>query len=381
MNMNETHIEPDRVNAVVEGYFRIPAVWVGSAPANPVAEPGHVLGRQIAYKSTLSCGIDAYAMRNGLFLFDFLRSRIAQVVRVPGYERPTKPPYTPPKAHALAGAKAEQVSLLRAQIMNVHQACLISSEYAVKRRSAAMGFPVTAWSTLQSIGIAHPVPYHDDVEGVHALAMNVLDGKYASAFAPRQRRVLEVEVVAHSFASLDHILGLEEGRYLPIVEAGYQSACRSMEFRSGESLAIGWTACEQLVSEEWKQLLSISDAGRAEEARLTRDRKKKLLGRDYTASVMVEMLELHGRLTDSLYRNLEIARKARNNWAHDMKVPSGGEVFACQQAIQELLARKGIQLWLQPVFRGAGGAAWPLSIFQQVHGSYVPGFMSKTEGM
>lgn len=372
--MSGTNIEPDRVNAVVEGYFRIPAVWIGGAPADPATELGMRLGRQVAHKSTLRCGIDAYAMRNGLFLFDFLQSQIAGVIRVPGYERPTTLPYTPPKAHALAGAKAEQVSLLRAQIMNVHQACLISSEHTVRRRSAAMGFPVTAWSTLQSIGIAHPVPYHDDVEGVHALAMNVLDGKYAAAFLSNQRRVLELDVVAHAFASLDHVLSIDSGRYIPIVEAAYQSACRATEHRTGESLAIGWTACEQLISEEWKQLLSNSDVGRTQEAKLTRDRKKKLLGRDYTASVMVEMLELHGRLSDSLYKNLEIARKARNNWAHDMSVPSGIDVRACQQAIQELLARKGIHLWLQTGFRGAGGAAWPLGIFQQVHGKDVPGF-------
>ena len=370
------NIEPDRVNAVVEGYFRIPAVWIGSAPANPAVEIGMLLSRQIAYKTTLGCGIDAYAMRNGLFLFDFLRSQIGEVVRVPGYDRAGMSPHTPPRSYALAEAKAEQVSLFRAQLMNVHQACLISSEHVVKRRSAAMGFPITAWSTLHSIGIAHSVPYHDDVEGVHALAMNVLDGKYASAFVPRERRVLEVEVVAHSFESLNQVLQLEGGRYIPIVEAAYQSACRSMELRSGESLAIGWTACEQLVSDEWKQLLATSDVGRTEDAKMTRDRKKKLLGRDYTASVMVEILELHGRLTDTLYKNLEIARKARNNWAHDMTVPSGGEVWACQQAIQELLARKGIQLGLQPGFRGAGGAAWPLSIFQQVHGSDIPGFTS-----
>ncbi len=376
--MSEIHFEPDRVNAVVEGYFRIPAVWIGRAPADPAAELGIQLGSQIVHKSTLRCGINAYAMRNGLFLFDFLRSQIAGVVRVPGYKRPETLPYTPPKEHALAGEQAAQVGLLRAQIMNVHQACLTSSEHMVRHRSAAMGFPVTAWSTLKSIGIAHPVPYHDDVEGVHALAMNVLDGKYASAFVPQHRRVLEVDVVAHAFEALDHVLSVDGGRYIPIVEAAYQSACRSTELRTGESLAIGWTACEQLISEEWKQLLADIDAKRTGEAKLTRDRKKKLLGRDYTASVMVEMLESHGRLSDRLYKNLEIARKARNNWAHDMSVPSGTEVWACQQATQELLARKGIHLRLQQAFRGAGGPAWPLSIFQQVHGKDVPGFTDRT---
>jgi len=259
--------------------------------------------------------------------------------------------------------------------MNVHQACLISSEYVVKRRSAAMGFPITAWNTVRSIGINHPVAYHDDVEDIHALARNVLDGKYASAFVPNQRRMLEPEVVEHSFQALDHILSLNAGKYIPVVESAYQFACRSVEMRFGESIAIGWTVCEQLVSEEWKELLFSTDASRSKETKMSRDRKKKLLGRDYTASVMVEMLELHGKLTGALYKNLEMAHRARNNWAHDMAVPTGADIWACQQAIQELLSRKGVQLWLQTGFRGAGGAAWPLNIFQQVHGDKVPGFM------
>ena len=196
MSSNEINIEPDRVNAVVEGYYRIPAVWVGSAPEGPEVETGISLRSTIAHKSTLACGIDAYAMRNGLFLFDFLRSSIGEVVRVPGYQRPEKLPYKPPREHAEAEEKAEQVGLLRAQIMNVHQACLISAEKVRRNRSAAMGFPITAWSTVQSIGIAHHIHYHDDIENVHALARNVLDGKYSAAFVPRQRRVLETDVVA-----------------------------------------------------------------------------------------------------------------------------------------------------------------------------------------
>lgn len=379
MEHGGTIVEPDRVTAVVEGYFRMPAVWIGTPPKDPSIELGMHLGRQVAFRATLTCGIEAYAMRNGLFLFDFLKSRIGEVVRVPGYETPATLPHTPPRAHAVAGMKAEQISLLRAQIMNVHQACLISSEAIVRHRSAAMGFPITAWSTLHSIGIAHAVAYHDDVEDIHALARNVLDGKYASAFVPRQRRILEVDVVAHSFQALDHVISLEGGRYIPIVEAAYQSACRSVELRFGESIAVGWTVCEQLVSQEWKDLLASSDTGRSDETKMSRDRRRKLLGRDYTASVMVEMLELHGRLSDSLYGNLETARKARNNWAHDMEVPSGSDVWACQQAVQELLSRKGIHLRLQPGFRGAGGAAWPLNMFQQVHGDQIPGFTSGPE--
>jgi hypothetical protein len=58
VEVDATQLEPDRVSAVVEGYFRIPAVWIGSAPAEPTIETGISLGRQVVVQATLSCGID-----------------------------------------------------------------------------------------------------------------------------------------------------------------------------------------------------------------------------------------------------------------------------------------------------------------------------------
>jgi len=371
MALNLPIDEPDRVNAVVEGYFRIPAVWIGQAP--PTGTSGISVSRTVVVKKVLPCGIEAYAMRNGQFLFDFLKSRVGEVVRAPGF-RIESMPYTKPHATVKAHEKAEQISLLRTQIMNVHQAFLTSAEIELRRRSAAMGFPITAWATDSSIGISHPVAYHDDVEGIHAMARNVLEGRYTTPQMSFQRRVLEIDVVERSFDALGSVIDLDGGRYISVVEAAYQSACRATELRMGESIAIGWTACEQLVSLEWKDLLAGNDDRRGPDSKLSRDRKKKLLGRDYTASVMVEVLELNGKLDEQLYKSLEIARKARNNWAHDMKVPSGSEVWSCLDAIQRLLARRGIVVFLQSGFRGAGSAAWPIKMFQQVHGNDIAGF-------
>lgn len=364
MDSTGTEREPDRVNAAVEGYFRLPAVWIGEAPKDPTAERGMHMRALVASSMQFSCGINAYAMRNGLFLFDFLNSTVAPVVVIPSYERRVMK--LPPKAVIDAALRLEASSTLRTQIMNVHQACLISAEFLVKRRSAAMGFPVTGWNLVHTLRIDMAVPYHDDTEDVHALARNVLDGKYVPAILLNQRRVLELEVVEHSFKALDHIISCAGGKYLPIVEAAYQSASRCVEHRLGESIAIGWTACEQLITEDWKILVERTDAARTEANRMTRDRRKKLIGRDYTASVMVEMLDMSGSMSSTLYGNLEIARKARNNWAHDMKVPTGNEVWACQTAIQEMLARRGIQLQLQLGFRGSGGASWPLETLKRV---------------
>ena len=364
MENKGVHREPDRVNSPVEGYFRLPAVWIGEAPKDPDTARGMNMRALAVVNMQFSCGINAYAMRNGLFLFDFLNSTVAPVVVLPSHERRAMEP--PPRAIVDVALKLENSSTLRSQIMNVHQACLISAELLVKHRSAAMGFPVTGWNLVRALRTDLGVHYHDDSEDMHGLARNVLDGKYAPTILMNQRRVLETEVVEHSFMALDHIISCASGRYLPIVEAAYQSASRCVEHRLGESIAIGWTACEQLITEDWRTLVERTNAVRSEANRMTKDRRKKLSGRDYTASVMVEMLDFSGSMSPTLYGNLEIARKARNNWAHDMKVPTGNEIFACQAAIREMLARRGIQLHLQLGFRGSGGASWTLETLKRV---------------
>lgn len=70
--------------------------------------------------------------------------------------------------------------------------------------------------------------------------------------------------------------------------------------------------CEQLISHAWRKMIDeICDPAAGGE-RMPKDRRSKLNGRDYAASVKVEMLEMNGRIDNDLYRMLQIARKARN---------------------------------------------------------------------
>lgn len=55
---------------------------------------------------------------------------------------------------------------------------------------------------------------------------------------------------------------------------------------------MAWGVCEQLLSTAWKALLADTKAA----SRMTRERSRKLEGRDYTASVMTEILELGMRI-------------------------------------------------------------------------------------
>ena len=362
-----TLIEPDRVSPAIEGYFRIPAVWIGTVPAP--GEVGHLnppVHHEIKFQKKLSCGIEVRVQRDGLFLFDFSKWHLAPIVTIPGYTRPGFP-CTPTTEHAAAAEKAEDFAVFRAQVMNVHQACLTTAEHRVKRRSAMMGFPVTAWNTYKAISFNVPPPYHDDTEDIHALAQNVLNNKYGvKRDRPLSRRVLELEVVEESFKILNEILVRNESSVVQLVEAAYISACRSRDKRFGESVVVGWTVCEQLISLLWKTMIDPVDAQTTSATRLSKQRRSKLLSRDYTASVMVEMLEVNGRIDNKLYELLETARKARNKWAHEMKVPTQNDVYSCQRAVQNLL-KLVLNIELSHLSGGRGGVPqWPLWMWNMI---------------
>ena len=366
---NDRSIVPDRVSPAVEGYFRVPAVWIGDAPdPNAVRVLNPPVHHAVVLTKKLRCGIEARVQRDGTFLFDFSSWPLAPTIVIPGYRIPDpEQSYRVSLEHTSAENNAETHAVLRAQVMNAHQACVTTSESIVKRRAATMGFPVAAWSTHKAISFDTSPSYEDDTENIHALARNILNNKYqVPQQSPDPRRVLELEVVEHSLELLDSILAEGDEIVIQMVEAAYIAACRLREKRFGEAVTLAWGVCEQLVSLVWKNLLEDAQTSGNVTERMPRERREKLTGRDYTASVMVEMLEINGRIDHNLYRSLEVARKARNRWAHEMRVPKEREVFFCIQAVQRLLQDvKGIQLSLQSGGRG-GVPEWPVWIWERV---------------
>lgn len=251
--------------------------------------------------------------------------------------------------------------------MNAHQACLTTAESLIKRRTATMGFPVTAWNTHKAIDFDTPPSYRDDTEDTHALAQNVLNNKdRVPRERPLPRRVLEFEVVEHSLDTLDSILSTGDVILVQMVEAAYMAACRRRDKRFGEAVILAWGVCEQLISSAWNKLLEDTKTSGSGADRMPKERRDKLTGRDFTASVMVEMLEINGRIDHDLYRLLETARKVRNKWAHEMRAPKEREVDFCLRAVERLLRQvTGVLLSLQSGGRG-GVPQWPVWMWEQV---------------
>ena len=362
------NVEPDRVSPTVASYFRIPPVWVGEPLTLRDGKPGLLLrGHETVLRYNMACGIKVRAQRDGLFAFDFTDFPPATYTVLPGYVHP-EGAYRPPKEHAAAEREAETIAVYRAQIMNAHQACLTTAERLVRRRGAAMGYPVNAWNTFKSIDLEAVPAYIDDTEDERAVARNVYNDSYqVKRDRTLSRRVLELDVVAASFNLLDQVLA-SAPKSVEMVEGAYMAASRSVEKRFGESVVLGWTVCEQLISLAWGRLLDSKKVS-GEANTMTGKRIEKLTGRDYTASVMTEVLELSGVLSNEVYGWLETARKARNAWAHSMKTPNENDVHACASAARALFKQLlGIDLLLQSGGRG-GVPQWPLWMLKPPGGS------------
>ena len=355
----------DRVSPAVEGYFRIPAVWVGEAP-DPVlvVNLNPRIHHAVVLNTRLSCGIDVRVLRDGTFLFDFSSWPIAPQIMIPGYRVPN-----PGQSHRIpfdttrAENTAEEHAVLRAQTMNVHQACLATSEKVVKRRSAEIGSPLTSWNTFKGISLETAIPYVDDTEDVRALSRNVLNNKdQVYREQPHPRRILELDVIEHSLATLDQILSAHDTALIHMIEAAYLAACRCIEKRFGEAITLAWGVCEQLLSSAWQELkdeIKSSD-------RMRKKRKNKLEGRDYTVSVMTEILEMNDRIDHDLYLLLEDTRRTRNNWAHNMLTPTVNDADKAIRAAERLFGQvKGIHVSLG--FFGRGGVPqWNIWVWDEV---------------
>ncbi len=358
-------IIPDSVSPAIEGYFRIPPVWIGKEPEPASLESFNPqICHEIVLNMQLNCGIEACVQRDGTFLFDFSSWSLAPSVVIPGYRIPNiESAYRPPKENISAENQAEAFAILRAQVMNVHQAFLATSEHVVRRRGAGMGFPVTSWNTHKAIYFGPP-HYADDSEDVRALARNVINNvNRASETQSIPRRVLELDVVEHSLQSLDQLLIARDKVLIQMIETAYLAACRCSEKRFGEAITLAWGVCEQLISSAWNTLLDDVQSGR-----MPKKRKKVLNGRDYTASVVTEILELNGIIDHELYLLLNEARKFRNKWAHQLTEPDESDVHKAIRATENLLFQiKGVKLFLQAGGRG-GVPAWNIWIWEQVRG-------------
>jgi hypothetical protein len=155
----------------------------------------------------------------------------------------------------------------------------------------------------------------------------------------RSRRSLDLEVVKHSFELLDKVVRLSVPNSLMLVELLYKSGIHYAAHRYAEALILCWTVCETLINHVWEQY--IDSCNMTPVGRVNSKRKEKLSGRDFTASVISEVLELNGLITHELFLGIDKVRRARNAWLHSLGDVSDREASSAIRTAEKMLESVG----------------------------------------
>ena len=124
------------------------------------------------------------------------------------------------------------------------------------------------------------------------------------------------------------------------------------EFKVGNyqvSLVLAWFVIESLLIRRWKIMLDSKNRNMPNgESRINSDRKKNLIdGRDYSASVITNIMELCDNLPYELYRRVDTARVKRNavvHTKHNSEIIPKDCVNAIEVALELLFEETGLYL-------------------------------------
>jgi hypothetical protein len=101
---------------------------------------------------------------------------------------------------------------------------------------------------------------------------------------------------------------------------------------------MAWSVVEAILNLKWKQLLKNADVKNEGHTSFNKDRRKLLEGRDYTASIISQMLSITGNLNDELLQKADHARKQRNDFAHKLECVDPDDVVKVVQLGTALLS-------------------------------------------
>ncbi len=107
------------------------------------------------------------------------------------------------------------------------------------------------------------------------------------------------------------------------------------QLESNQAFILGWTIIEQYLNYKWEQLLK----GK----RISNKRIDKLKSRDYTVSVVCEILNLMGEQSDDEYAKFNKLRRARNDFMHELKPISSQLAHKAVSTARDLLKQRCVE--------------------------------------
>lgn len=243
----------------------------------------------------LSSGLSVSALRGAILSFDFKECPEANIVDDDSF----------PSGHFDALVAATQV---RVRMINGFSYCLHVARIT-EENHGMVGFRVNHADLLQ---------FADNGFGVSGPAVSrlpMLPGIGFSVAFGRGEIIPETTIDAAA-SLLDSIMLHDFGKALELITLANDALVSYKAHDFSAALVTAWTICEALLEHYWRTYIGDSST-----QPVSRKRLDKLTGRDFTASVISEILELAQVIDPELLELLDRIRKGRNGWMHSIKSP------------------------------------------------------------
>jgi hypothetical protein len=343
---------PRRVSNVVA--YLLDRTWLGERPDFDSQPEEFTAVYDEIFRIELRCGVRVRALRLGIIVFDFSNSIFAS----------TATEHSPLQ-------EISESALRRLSVINSHVLCLATAikrlhnfvsrsqyvrlndllytpafEHSDNLFSSPHSEPPQAYSRLTA-------RFFQTAAAGEVLFHNALSHWRAESY---RGSLVGVDALTESFSILDDILSHENEQLCQLIDLLAQSGKAFEEHNFSLSLILAWAVSENFLSKTWQnflQQLAASDVEIKGErvGRLSAARRDRLLdNRTFSASVILETLELAGALPHELYQFATVARKARNDWIHGLRrTPRSDEASSAIRLATALLQRvEGIELDITP---------------------------------
>lgn len=280
------------------GFYHWPPIWIGADTDNIDAAFSTDPNTEV-FADTMNCGVIAKVSLKGVFVFDFSNW---------------------PFGAATSTAEWEAPVLARMRFMNLLLACFYSVEFRSKRATMEKMF-----IDLSSYSFARELDLNPFCFGCDARQAAVIN-ENENAHQQRRpwHRIVTLDVLSEAFALTDTALVDETNDAATLGELLLHAFELHDSGKYEASHIAAWTVAERCMNQIWRSHLDdaetrfSSSAGDPNEKFINSTRMQKLTGRDFTASIVSEILSLNGLLPFEQYKLTVNVRQTRNDWLHKL---------------------------------------------------------------
>jgi hypothetical protein len=277
------------------GFYHWPPIWLTSGEEAAVASDGQN-GSELL-RMSLTCGVKLRVSTTGVFVFDFS-----------GWS---------PGA-AATSAEWQDAVIARMRFMNLLLACFYSEVFRKSRRTMEKMF--IDYGTYAFARTLDLNPFHFGCDSRQACVIQHNENEHSS------RRpwhyVISQESLKAALDLTDSALNDESNDAATLAELILHAFHLHDSGKYEASLVSAWTVAERCLNQIWSSHLDdaerkhTAELGGSDRKFINADRRTKLTGRDFTTSIVSEVLSLNGLLSFEQYKLTCDVRQTRNAWLH-----------------------------------------------------------------